>query len=167
MGCLGVHFALAKPEVDSLLMLEVERERLDYLQSVLEPRYFAGPRDLLAESDKSWDAMHRALADGTLAPEGGAYPLNHVVLGGRSLYAGADYIMSLKTPEQVEDIAAALSLVTHDEFRARYLGIDAQLYAGRLGDEDFACTWDWFQGVRNLYACAAAVGRYVLFTADQ
>lgn len=167
MSCLGVHFALEQAEVDSLLLLDTDADRLGYLEQVIEERYFAGPRELVAESDKSWDAMHRALSDGTLAPDGGRYPLDHVVLGGRSLYAGDDYIMSLKTPAQVEDIAAALSLVNHDEFRARYDRIQQADYAGQLGDEDFAYTWEWFASVRALYAMAAVVGRAVLFTTDQ
>jgi hypothetical protein len=52
--------------------------------------------------------MHRTLADGELAWEGGDYPLNHTVLAGRLLYTGDDYIMSLKTPAQMKDVAAAL-----------------------------------------------------------
>ena len=75
--------------------------------------------------------------------------------------------MSLKTPEQVRGIAAALSGITEADFRRRYDAIDARSYGCPLSDEDFRYTWDWFQGVRELYTRAAQTGRFVLFTADQ
>ncbi len=111
--------------------------------------------------------MHRALSDGQLSWDGGEYPLNHTVLAGELLYTDSDYIMSLKTPNQVRDIAAALPAITEEEFRRRYSAIDAESYGSPLSDEDFRYTWDWFQGVRDLYTRAAKEGRFVLFTADQ
>jgi len=75
--------------------------------------------------------------------------------------------MSLKTPRQVRDIAAALPAITEEEFRQRYFAIDAESYGFPLSDEDFHYTWDWFQGVRDLYTRATREERFVLFTADQ
>src|SRR5215831_21242408 len=98
MSCLGVHFALTEEEAGHLRSVPDERARLQYLQETIEPHYFDQEPDLKAESDKAWDAMHRALADGQLTWDGGEYPLNHVVLGGDLLYTKSDYIMSLKTP---------------------------------------------------------------------
>jgi hypothetical protein len=56
--------------------------------------------------------------------------------------------------------------LSEQDFRARYDRIDSD-YDGELGEDDFAYTWDWFQGVRDLYVRAAEQRRYVLFTADQ
>ncbi|MFT4172797.1 MAG: YfbM family protein [Rhodocyclaceae bacterium] len=167
MSCLGVHFALTDQDVATLRAFDHEHERLEHLQEDIEERYMADDDGYAAESDKAWDAMHRLLADGTLAPNGGAYPLNHAVLGGESLYSDVDYIMSLKTPAQVQAISAALAAMTETEFRRRYDGIDADSYDSALSDEDFEYTWEWFQSVRDLYARAATEGRYVLFTVDQ
>jgi hypothetical protein len=167
MGCLGVHFALTEDEVAHLRSLTDEQARLEHLQEVIETSYFEQHPDFKAESDKSWDAMHRVLADGLLSWDGGEYPLNHTVLAGELLYAGTDYIVSLKTPKQVRDIAAALPAITEAEFQRRYSAIDAESYGFPLTDEDFRYTWDWFQGVRDLYTRAAKEGRFVLFTADQ
>jgi hypothetical protein len=167
MGCLGVHLALSDAEVLRLRSLPNDRDRRDYLVEDLEETYFADAKEYLAESDKAWDAMHRALADGELTWDGGEYPLNHVVLAGELLYTESDYIMSLKSSEQVRDIAAALPGITEAEFRRRYFRIDPEIYGFPVNDEDFAYTWDWFQNVRRLYAKAAADNRYVLFTADQ
>lgn len=167
MSCLGVHFALTPEEVSALEAFDDEQDRLAFVQEELEERYLEEPKAYAAESDKAWDAMHRALSDGRLTWDGGEFPLNHTVLGGELLYTDADYIMSLKTPEQVQAISAALAAVTEEDFRARYDSIDAEDYGFELDDEDFAYTWSWFQGVRDLYRRAAAEGRFVLFTADQ
>ena len=167
MSCLGVHFALAEQEAAHLRALPDDQSRLNHLQEVIEQAYFAEHPELKAECDKSWDAMHRALADGQLTWDGGDYPLSHVVLAGESLYSGGDYIISLKSPQQVRDIAAALPTITEAEFRRRYFAIDAESYGFPLSEEDFGYTWEWFQGVRDLYSRAAIEGRLVLFTADQ
>lgn len=167
MACLGVHFALSDEDVAVLLSKQSDEDRLAFVQEDLEERYFEQPGTYIAQSDKAWDAMHRALADGSLGYGGGTYPLNHVVLGGRSLYGHEDYLMSLKTPAQASDIAGAISGMTEDLFRARYEAIDPAQYGLELSDEDFQYTWGWFQEVRALYQTAAAEGRHVLFTADQ
>lgn len=167
MTALGVHFALADEDVASLRALPDDAARLDFVSGNIEERYFAQHRDDIAQSDKAWDALHRALADGKLTREGGTYPLNHTVLAGELLYAGGGYIMSLKTPAQVRDIAAALEALTEDEFRKRYYAIDQSDYDMDLDEDDFAYTWESLTDVRTLYRRAAAQGRHVLFTADQ
>ena len=167
MSCLGVHFALTEREVAHLRSLADEQARLEHLQEVIEEHYLNDEKQFTAESDKSWDAMHRALADGQLSWDGGDYPLNHTILAGELLYTDSDYIMSLKTPEQVRDVAAALAGITEADFRHRYDAIDTKSYGCPLTDEDFRYTWDWFQGVREFYGRAAQAGRFVLFTADQ
>jgi len=166
MSCLGVHFALTEEEVARLRDV-AEEDRVSYIQEVIEEDYFANHKDLLAQSDKAWDAMHRALADGKLTWDGGKYPLNHVVLAGELLYFESDYIVSLKSPQTVKDIARSLAVLTEVDFRNHYFAIDPQSYDSELSDSGFDYTWDWFQSVRDLYLRAAAEGRYVLFTADQ
>ena len=140
MSCLGVHFSLSEKEVDHLRSIEDEKDRLNHVESVIETTYMNENPERVAESDKAWDAMHRALADGQLSWDGGAYPLNHVVLGGELLYTEPDYIMSLKTPRQVRDIAAALPVLTRENFCLRYDGIDTESYGFPLSDEDFEYT---------------------------
>lgn len=167
MSCLGIHLALSDDDVSALLSKASDAQRLTFLQEDLEARYFAGPETYLAESDKAWDAIHRALTNGLLSYDGGEYPLGHVILGGQPLYGHDDYIMSLKIPAQVRDVAAAISGITEDQFRARYNSIDPERYGMDLTDEDFAYTWEWFQAVRDLYKIAASENRHVLFSADQ
>jgi hypothetical protein len=167
MGCLGVHFSLSEPEIRKLKSFEDDGDRLDYFQSELEEEYFAEHEDRIAESDKAWDAMHRALSDGDLSYTTGPYPLRLAVIGGEPIYAEDDYIMSLKTPAEVKDIAKALVPVTKDEFRRRYDAIDPDKYGFPKSEEDFGYTWDWFTGIVAFYQRAAAEGRWVLFSASQ
>jgi hypothetical protein len=167
MGCLGIHFSLSSEEVQRIRAIDDESARVDYVHEAIEEEYFANQSERKAESDKAWDAMHRTLSDGELTWDGGEYPLNHVVLGGELLYTDSDFIMVLKTPEQVRAVATALPGVTEAEFRRRYFGINADSYGFPLSEADFAYTWGWFQGVRDFWLRAASEGRCVLFTADQ
>ncbi len=167
MSCLGVHFALTEKEAVHLRSLPDDRSRLQHVREVIEESYFREHSELMAESAKSWDALHRTLTDGQISWTGGKYPWSHVVLAGEQLYRKSDYFMSLKTPQQVHDIAQLLPAITESEFRQRYFAIDAKSYGFPLSEEDFGYTWEWFQGVRELYQRAAREGRFVLFTADQ
>ena len=167
MACLGVHFALTESEVSHLRSFTRDSDRLEHLQETIEETYMEQFSEFTAQTDKAWDAMHRTLSDGELTWEAGEYPLNHVVLAGELLYAESDYIMSLKSPQQVREIAAALPGITEAEFRKRYFAINAKSYGFPLSEEDFAYTWESFQSVRALYESAAKAARCVLFTADQ
>jgi hypothetical protein len=165
MGCLGVHFALTAGDVAALRAFGSDKERLQYLTEELEERELAGPWS--CETDKTWDAIHRCFASGSLDPTAGEYPLNHIILGGESLYSADDYIMSLKTPGQVAEIARDIASITKEQMKSRYDKIDPNDYGMPLSDEDFEATWGWFGELVSLYHSAAEGERFVLFTADQ
>jgi hypothetical protein len=167
MACLGVHFALTAEEVATLKAFEEDEERLEHVQEVIEERYLNELPELTAQSDKAWDAMHRLLSDGDLSYEEGPVPLRFTVIGGDPLYFEEDYVMSLKTPEEVKAVAATLPGITKDDFRQRYDAMDEGKYGCPKSDEDSEYTWEWFGGVVALYQKAAAEERYVLFTVDQ
>lgn len=165
MSCRGMHFALEEKEVQILRATEDEEARIEHVTEVIEQDLFGG--DWAAETDKAWDAIHRCFANGTLALDGGEYPLNHVILGGEQLVTSGDYYISLKTPDQVRDIAKALGDITRDNLRARYRAIDPTDYGMDLSDEDEEYTCDWFEGLVDFYRRAAETGRWVIFTVDQ
>lgn len=167
MSCLGVHFSLSEEEARKLKSFSNDGDRLDYLQCEIEEKYFEMHEDRLAQSDKAWDAMHRSLSDGELSYTSGPYPLRLAVIGGEPIYAEDDYIMSLKTPAEVKDVARALIAITKEEFREKYSAIDAAKYGFPKDDQDFEYTWEWLIGVTAFYQKAAAEGRWVLFSADQ
>jgi hypothetical protein len=167
MSCLGVHFSLSEEEVRRLKSFSDDSDRLDHLQSEIEEKYFEEHEDRVAQSDKAWDAMHRSLSDGDLSYSAGPYPLRLAVIGGDPIYAEDDYIMSLKTPAEVKDVARALAPITKDEFRKKYDAMDAGKYGCPKDDQDFEYTWEWLTGVTAFYQKAASEGRWVLFSADQ
>lgn len=167
MSCLGVHFALTESQAKHLKAFNSESDRLAYLQEELEESMFEDSPELVGESDKAWDAIHRCLTDGQLTYKGGEFPLNHVILGGERLYTQDNYIMSLKTPEEVKVIAKALTKVTEEWLRERYYKISEANYGVPLSSEDFQYTWDWLDNVKSLFGRAAELELYVLFTADQ
>lgn len=167
MSARGVHFSLSEDEVQELLRFDRDCERLDHVQEVIEEVYLEGQPERVAESDKAWDAIHRVLADWEVPAGSGLHSMANVVLGGESIYGDDDYVMSLKTPEQVAQAAVALERVEEHEFRRRYFSIDPAEYEGELSEQDFAYTWEWFQEVRQFWKRAADEGRYVLFTVDR
>lgn len=166
MGCLGLHFSLDDDQVAALKELPGD-ERVDYVQEEFEERLWSRHKSRAQETDKAWDAIHRALTDGDLAWENGEYPLNRVILGGELLSEEDDYILSLKTPKEVRDVAAAISEVTKARLRKGYDAIDAGEVDFAPSDEDFEYTWTWFESLAAFYRRAAKAGRWVLFTADQ
>lgn len=167
MSCLGVHFSLSEDEVCKLKSFDEDTDRLDYLQCEIEERYFEEHRDRVAQSDKAWDAMHRALSDGELSYTTGPHPLRLVIIGGDPIYAEDDYIMSLKTPAQVKEVARALAPITKEDFRKKYDAMDAARYGCPKNTEDFEYTWEWLTVVVAFYQKAATEDRWVLFSADQ
>ncbi len=167
MSCLGVLFSLDAQTVTKLKSFNSDEDRLDFLQMDIEEIYMEEHPQWTCELDKAWDAIHRTLTNGTLEWDGGTYPLNHLILGGEVLYSGTDYIMSLKTPEQVTDIMQSIGSVTKETFRQKYFAIHANDYGLTPNEEDFAYTWNWFSESADFWKTAAEKKRFVLFTADQ
>jgi len=167
MAYLGVLFSLSKAEVQKLKSFSSDEDRLDYLQEEIEESYFENSPERLAELDKSWDALHRSLTDGKLEWDNGTFPLNHTILGGELIYHKQDYIMSLKTPDQVKAIFSEIKNITESKLRNGYNKIDPKDYGFALTDEDFEYTWDWFKQSVDFWEKSNSENRYVLFTADQ
>ena len=167
MSCLGVLFSLDEKAVSKLKSFESDEDRLNYLQEDIEESMMSNEPERFAEFDKSWDALHRSLTDGKLEWRNGSFPLNHAILGGEVLYHEDDYIMSLKTPDQVEKIADAIMAITEADLKEGNNKIDSKDYGFDLTDEDFEYTWSWFQDSLEFWRKAASEKRFVLFTADQ
>jgi hypothetical protein len=167
MSCLGVHFSIDEEIVNKLKSFSNDEERLDFLQSELEEDYLENYPNWTVETDKAWDAIHRTLTDGKLGWENGEYPLNYFILGGELLYTNDDYIMSLKTPEQVKDVAKAIASINQTIFREKYYKMDSKDYGFSLENDDFEYTWENFDNARKFWYRALEENRYILFTADQ
>ncbi len=162
MGARGVLFALSDDEADQLSEAADDAAILEVLAEI-EERW---DKKWLTETDKAWDAMHRALTDGRLEYDNGEYPLKLAILGGLQLHEGDCYIAALTTEDEVPDVARALARVDRQALRAGYDRIDPADYDHEPNDRDFDYTWSYFESVAALYRRAAAAGRAVVFTAD-
>lgn len=161
---LGVHFAISAELAHSLLAADEEGDS-DAVEELVDEMEESWQDDTLkVDSDKAWDALHRCLADGTLDPGGGTYPLSHAVLGGRHLHD--EYYAVYIDADQVRAVADALREIDRSWLRGRFDAIDDPDYRGARDDADFDYTWDGLRDVRAFYERAAAAGCAVLFTAS-
>lgn len=159
----GVFFAISGEQAKALSAAGDDDELLAIVHSIA----VAAAEEDLVDTDGTWDAMHRALTDGRLLYGNGDYPLSHCVLGPRQLCRSAGTTASLVQPDEVGDVASALTAVTEEEFRHRYRTIVPRDYAPEYSEDDLDYTWESFEEVRELYARAAADGRAMLFTVDR
>lgn len=162
MGCLGVHFAITAEQAAQLLAAEDDEALVDIVTDEIEEAW-----ELVFETDKAWDALHRSLSNGTLSCGEGEPPLNRVFFGGQVLNTEADYFVVLLTPEQVQELAPALAKVTEPWLRARYFDQPFPDYQGEKSSEDWDYTFGNFKGLPEFFAQAAQAGRYVIFTVSQ
>lgn len=156
-------FALTKEEEAALLSARDTEEVLDAILEI-EERW---DEPWLRQMDKSWDAIHRCLGDGSLDTKQPALTAK-AVLGGRHLSDRDDEIVSFLPCADVQAVSAALALIDQAEFRRRYFGLARNSgYEGEIGDEDYDYTWSYFDDMRSLFTEAAAAGRSVVFSVDQ
>lgn len=167
MGCLGVHFAITDETVARFLGADGDDDAVMELLEALEEGEMSGDPRFFQDTDKAWDAIHRCLSDGTLRSDGGAFPLNRCVLGGRWLYGRDDYIIVLITPGETKAVAGAIAPIDQAWMRRRYDALAAGEYAAYVSDQDFEYTWHWFSRLKEFFVRAAEGGFSVLFTASQ
>jgi len=170
MACRGVFFALTKEEEAKLLAAPNSDAVVEIITEEVEERW---DREWLVEMDKSWDAIHRCLGDGSLSRSQSSLT-SKAVLGGRQLTSHADWIMSYLTADEVKQVAAAIAVINQLEFRRRYFALkktflwfDRTDYDGPIGEEDFEYSWSNFEEMRLFFAKVAVVGRSIVFSVDQ
>jgi hypothetical protein len=164
MACRGVLFALTDEQAQRLLAAGSDEQVGELVEEIEE----AWDTEHLAQTDKAWDAIHRCLSDGTLNFEGGEYPLNRCILGGKQLHEEDDYIVSFVRPEEVRDVAAALQGVTEPWFRERFFGLAGTDFPQEYIDAetlDYALAY--LEEITEFYQKAAQANRAVIFTVDQ
>lgn len=171
MACRGIYFALTDEEAKRLLASDGDKAVINFMQEEVEERW---DEDWLQQTDKAWDAIHRCLTDGTLRCKG-ASTLERVVLGGRRLHRGSDYIVSYLASDEVREAAEQLRGITKDWFHQKYFGLRKRFlglfqysdYEGSLDETDFEYSWNYFDDIRHFFDKTASAGRSVVFTVDQ
>ena len=175
MSCLGVHFAITRPKMDELVRLASRRidpdERDEGVLACVHGIEEVWDEDNLFQWDKAWDAIHRCLT-GDHTPKGrlnarkGSYPLKRCILGGRMLYRGQDYSVSLVEPEHVPGLAKAVKAVDEAWMRERFFRLDPKALLYRVDEDEFEYTWGNYKGFPEFLAKAARRHRAVIFTVD-
>ncbi len=170
MACRGVFFAITKEEEAKLLSAEDSDAVIEIVTEEIEERW---DEDWLQQMDKSWDAIHRCLGDGTLRTSQPKIEAK-AVLGGRQLSSRDDYIISYLNADEVAAVATAISAMTRAEFRQHYFGLkkkflwfDRTDYDGPIDEQDFEYSWSYFAEMRTFYSKAASAGRATVFSVDQ
>ena len=164
----GVLFAVTDDIANKLINLPVEK-RVGYIEKDIEEMFFENDAEHTFELDKAWDTIHRVLTDGCLHWDNGEYPLSHAILGGDVLYgmeSTDDYLIVLKTSDEVTDINDALKEITDADFKKGYALIDINDYEYRLGFEDMQYAAGYFEEMRSFWEKAARDNRAVIFTVD-
>lgn len=165
MSNIGIFFALTAIKAAEFQALPDQNRQQNY---VYDTFYSAPASEIQSVNvDVAWDAIHRCLGDGSLNEDPAAYPMRLAVLGGVVLNTQPNFIMRLKSPEQVKSIAIGLSQITQDDFHTCYFAIPALDYGMQPNQSDFDYSWQYFKLMRSFYGQAATEGKYVLFTADQ
>jgi Domain of unknown function (DUF1877) len=159
MTARGRHFALTSHDEARILALAGRDEIVMFITDDIEARY---EEPWYCDTDKSWDAMHRAFDNSQLTYEF-ASALHGIIIGGR-LSMREDFLISYKSTNQVQSIATAIGKVTKIEFRKRYDAIDETAYGYPKSDLDFDYTWDNLTDLVQFYALAAGEKRAVVFT---
>lgn len=162
MGNRAVLFAIENRDLKQLLSARLAGDN-EVLQVVAQIEQH-WDSDWLQQLDKSWEAIHRCLTDGEFEFENGKYPLNLCILGGLQLYGKEDYIVSLKSPQECNDIAQALQTIDEKWMAERYAKIAPNDYD--KSEEDFEYTWNWFSTLPAFYSKVAEAKRAVIFTVD-
>lgn len=161
MGCLGVHFAITDEDADRLLAADNDDALMEIVEQIEEEW------EITHETDKAWDAMHRALTNGTLVVDEPEPTLSKVFFGARHLGENDDYFVVLATPAEVKEIADELEGVTEAWLRTQYFELPFPEYDCEKSDEDWGYTWENFRGLPEFYRRAAKEGLYVVFTVSQ
>ncbi len=164
MAYLGVHFALTDKQYQKVLSAKSDSELISIIHEEIEAEW---DKEWLHETGNFWLAIHRVLTDGELKQDNGSFPLSDVILGGKHLYQGADYIVTILSPQQVAEAATALKKIDQSAFEQGFENLVIEEYGEEEGLDDSWSTWAWFQGLPKLFDKAAQARRAILFSVDQ
>ena len=161
MGMIANFMQIGQAQLDALL------DDPDGIDPAIHPPEGAPPDTI--DVDKAWHGIHFLL---TGSPWRGAEPLVNVVLGGVEIgedvgYGPARYL----TPDQVRDVAAALSAIPSDLLGARFdpdAMIRADIYPEIWDEGDEARNYllGAYERLRNHYLDAARRGNAMLIFID-
>lgn len=160
----GYHIALTREHAKRVFNQQDDESLRTFLQELIDsPEMVKSGRVL--NSGKCWNAIHRCLTEGELDPNGGEFPLNHTVLGGKQLHKGDDYAATLIRPDITPFVAEALAEIREPEFREKFFALDPESYGLPINEKAFLEVWLALTNLRVFFDAAAENLEAVIFTA--
>lgn len=162
----GYHLLLNREDAKKLFAQPNPAATRDFVKQLAQSAD-ARKRGRVLDLGPTWTALQRTLTDGTLDPTAGDPPLNHCVLGGKSLYQGDDAYVMLIRPDMAPYVAEALGEVDYETLHANYFKLDPVAYGQPLTEKDFERLWVLFQQVRDFFDYAAGDLSAVVFYGER
>ncbi len=161
MSRLGMLYALNREEVEKLRSVP-EEERYDYMLEEIEERLFGTPR--ACELEKAWEGLQFCLGGGVWQEEN-RLPTN-IIFGGEFLVETEEEILTLKTPEEVRQIAAWLRENSLSDWINRHFWSITSPYFLYRDEDGLEHVLGWSTDIPAFYETAAREGLAVIFTVD-
>ncbi len=166
MSGRGYHIYLSREDAKRLFAQPDDKSVRAFAEELLKSPKHRENNQIL-ELGTVWDAIHRCLTDGDLDPQGGEFPLNQCILGGKQLFHGPDYDVVLIRPDVTPHVAEALAGVKREAFRETYFGLDPNSFGHAPNEEEFAQVWSVCQQIRWFFEDAAEQHTALLFVAER
>jgi hypothetical protein len=151
----GYHIALTREHAKRLFGLKEEPALREFFQELRTSNQLKKEGRVL-ESATVWDPLHRCLTEGELDPEGGDFPLNHAVLGGKRLVFADDLVAVLVRPDMTNFVAEGLAEVEEEDVRKKYFALDPAKYGKAPTEKEFQQVWLKLNELRTFFDEAAA-----------
>jgi hypothetical protein len=146
----GYHIALSREHAKRVFANKDDASLPPLIAELLGDKALKANGQVL-EVKKTWDAIHRCFTDGTLDPEGGDFPLNHVILGGKQLHKGDDYIAVVVRPDMVTFIAEGLHDLKEPDFRKSFFALGEKGYDQPINEKEYSFVWHMVHEIRTFF----------------
>ena len=162
MSRLGVLYAIDDATLEELRQLP-EEDRYDFMLEEIEPELIDTPNGY--EMDKAWEGIQYCLSNGVWN-ESNILPTN-IVFAGEFLVESEDSVITLKSKEEVKEIASFLEKNNlSDLIRENFSRISETDYTLPKNDDNLAYLLSWANGLDQFYRRAANDDLQVIFTVD-
>lgn len=159
----GHHIALSREHAKRVFANKDDASLPPLIAELLGDKTLKANSQIL-DVKRTWDAIHRCLTEGTLDPEAGEFPLNHVILGGKKLHNGDDYIAVVVRPDMVTFIAEGLREVKEPDFRKAFFGLGEKGYDQAINEKEYSFIWHMVHEIRAFFEYCDEERFAVLFT---
>ena len=110
------HLALSREDAKQLFGCRDEESLREWIQQFVESDTVWKEQRVVRHVGH-WRTLHQCLSDGSLDPDGGEFPLNHVFLGGRKMVNSDSTLVAMIRPDMVPIIADAMASHSREQLQ--------------------------------------------------